>query len=156
MAYSNGQAFTLKRARRWKILGSHAACVCFWGRSMMVRPNPSGLAKRSAHSLNVAACALALAGCATLTRVPYTHQEQAVAVVPGIPDARIWADDPAVSSVRRSVVSRVSAKQPVVLALSGGAADAPLGASLLPAWPAPAPRPTLTHPTLPPPLPPIP
>src|SRR5258705_4558580 len=98
---------------------------------MMVRPNPSGLAKLSAHSRHVAACPLALAGCATLTRVPYTHQEQAVAVVPGIPDARIWADDPAVSSVRRSVVSRVSAKQPVVLALSGGGADAAFGAGLL-------------------------
>ena len=111
---------------------------------MMVRPNPSGLAKRSAHSLNVAACALALAGCATLTRVPYTHQEQAVAVVPGIPDARIWADDPAVSSVRRSVVSRVSAKQPVVLALSGGGADAAFGAGLLAGWSARGTRPQFT------------
>ena len=111
---------------------------------MMVRPNPSGLAKRSAHSLNVAACALALAGCATLTRVPYTHQEQAVAVVPGIPDARIWADDPAVSSVRRSVVSRVSAKQPVVLALSGGGADGAFGAGLLAGWSARGTRPQFT------------
>ena len=111
---------------------------------MMVRPNPSGLAKRSAHSLNVAACALALAGCATLTRVPYTHQEQAVAVVPGIPDARIWTDDPAVSSVRRSVVSRVSAKQPVVLALSGGGADGAFGAGLLAGWSARGTRPQFT------------
>ena len=108
----------------------------------MVRRNPSGLAKRSAHPL--AACALALAGCATLTRVPYTHQEQAVAVVPGIPDARIWADDPAVSSVRRSVVSRVSAKQPVVLALSGGGADGAFGAGLLAGWSARGTRPQFT------------
>jgi len=110
----------------------------------MVRLNSSGLARRSAHAFNVAACALALASCATLTRVPYTQQEQAAAVVPGIPDARIWADDPAVSSARRSVVLRVSAKQPVVLALSGGGADGAFGAGLLAGWSARGTRPQFT------------
>jgi hypothetical protein len=47
-----------------------------------------------------------------VTRIPYTQQEQAAAAIPGIPGARIWADDPAVVTVRRSVVSRVTAKQP--------------------------------------------
>jgi lambda repressor-like predicted transcriptional regulator len=75
---------------------------------------------------------------------PYTQQEQAAAVVPGIPDARIWADDPAVSSARRSVVVRVSAKQPVVLALSGGGADGAFGASLLAGWSARGTRPQFT------------
>ena len=110
----------------------------------MVRLNSSGLARRSAHSFNVAACAFALASCATFTRVPYTQQEQAAAVVPGIPDARIWADDPAVSSARRSVVVRVSAKQPVVLALSGGGADGAFGAGLLAGWSARGTRPQFT------------
>src|SRR5215813_15216228 len=71
--------------------------------------------RRAAGSLSVAACALALASCTSVTRIPYTQQEQAAAVIPGIPGARIWADDPA---VRHSVVSRVPAKQPIVLALS--------------------------------------
>src|SRR6185437_2631621 len=53
-------------------------------------------------SFNVAACALALASCATVTRIPYTQQEQAAAVIPGIPGARIWADDPAIATVQRA------------------------------------------------------
>src|SRR5262249_43855912 len=87
---------------------------------MMIRPNLFELTRRAACSFNVAACALALASCAIVTRIPYTQQEQAAAVIPGIPGARIWADDPAIATVRGSVVSRVPAKQPVVLALSGG------------------------------------
>src|SRR5438132_12618276 len=83
--------------------------------------------RRAAGSLSVAACALALASCTSVTRIPYTQQEQAAAVIPGIPGARIWADDPAVATVRRSVVSRVTAKQPIVLALSGGGADGAFG-----------------------------
>ena len=86
----------------------------------MIRPNLFELTRPAARSFNVAACALALASCATVTRIPYTQHEQAAAVIPGIPGARIWADDPAIATVRRSVVSRVPAKQQVVLALSGG------------------------------------
>src|SRR6476659_1569379 len=90
---------------------------------MMIRRKFFELTRRAARSFNVAACTLALASCATVTRIPYTQQEQTAAVIPGIPGARIWADDPAIATVRRSVVSRVPAKQPVVLALSGGGAD---------------------------------
>ena len=90
--------------------------------------------RRATGLFMVAACALALASCATVTRIPYTQQEQSAAVIPGIPGARIWADDPAIATVRRSVVSRVPAKQPVVLALSGGGADGAFGAGLLAGW----------------------
>jgi hypothetical protein len=76
-----------------------------------------------------------------VTRIPYTQQEQAAAIIPGIPGARIWADDPA---VRRSVVSRVPAKQPIVLALSGGGADGAFGAGLLAGWSARGTRPQFT------------
>jgi hypothetical protein len=79
---------------------------------MMMRRNFSRQTRRAAGSLSVAACALALACCTSVTRIPYTQQEQAAAAIPGIPGARIWADDPAVVTVRRSVVSRVTAKQP--------------------------------------------
>src|SRR5215470_3462056 len=101
---------------------------------MIIRPNLLDLTRRAARSFNVAACALALASCATVTRIPYTQQEHTAAVIPGIPGARIWADDPAIATVRRSVVSRVPAKQPVVLALSGGGADGAFGAGLLAGW----------------------
>jgi len=90
---------------------------------MTMRPNFSRQTRRASGSFSVAACALALVSCTVVTRIPYTQQEQAAAVIPGIPGACIWADDPAVATVRHSVVSRVTAKQPVVLALSGGGAD---------------------------------
>ena len=52
---------------------------------MMIRRKFFELTRRAARSFNVAACALALASCATVTRIPYTQQEQAAAVIPGIP-----------------------------------------------------------------------
>jgi predicted patatin/cPLA2 family phospholipase len=111
---------------------------------MMMRRNFSRQTRRAAGSLSVAACALALASCTSVTRIPYTQQEQAAAIIPGIPGARVWADDPAVATVRRSVVSRVTAKQPIVLALSGGGADGAFGAGLLAGWSARGTRPQFT------------
>ena len=67
----------------------------------MMRRNFSRQTRRAAGSLSVAACALALASCTSVTRIPYTQQEQAAAVIPGIQGARVWADDPAVATVRR-------------------------------------------------------
>src|SRR5205814_9888085 len=80
----------------------------------------------------------------TVTRIPYTQQEQAEAVIPGIPGARLWADNPAIATGRRSVVSRVPVKQPTVLALSGGGADGAFGAGLLTGWSARGTRPQFT------------
>ena len=111
---------------------------------MMMRRNFSRQTRRRAGSFSVAACALALACCTSVTRIPYTQQEQAAAAIPGIPGARIWADDPAVVTERRSVVSRVTAKQPIVLALSGGGADGAFGAGLLAGWSARGTRPQFT------------
>src|SRR5436190_16196459 len=87
-----------------------------------------------------------LAGCSTAPqRAPYSQQEQAVADVPGIPGARLWADDPAiVGGGRRSVVSRTKVQQPIVLALSGGGADGAFGAGLLAGWTANGTRPQFT------------
>jgi hypothetical protein len=103
---------------------------------------------RAIRSIKIAAvsmlAAAALAGCASLSRIPYTQQEQHVADVPGIPGARLWADDPAVSTARRSIVSRVALKQPTVLALSGGGADGAFGAGLLTGWSARGTRPQFT------------
>ena len=108
----------------------------------------TGLMRRT-RPVVMAACvlcgvALALAGCATVTRIPYTQEEQAQAVVPGIPGARLWADDPAIATGPRSVVSRTRAQQPVVLALSGGGADGAFGAGLLTGWTARGNRPQFT------------
>ena len=111
---------------------------------MMIWANFTGLMRQATRPFMVAACALGIAGCATVTRIPYTQQEQAEAVIPGIPGARLWADNLAIATGRRSVVSRVSVKQPTVLALSGGGADGAFGAGLLTGWSARGTRPQFT------------
>jgi len=90
-------------------------------------------------------CLLAVAACTTAPpRVPYTQQEQAEAVIPGIPGARLWADDPAIAAGRRSVVARANLAQPTILALSGGGPDGAFGAGLLGGWTARGTRPQFT------------
>ena len=111
---------------------------------MRVWANFTGQMTRAARLFMIAACALAIAGCASVARTPYTQQEQAEAVIPGIPGARLWADNPAIATGRRSVVSRVPVKQPTILALSGGGADGAFGAGLLTGWSARGTRPQFT------------
>ncbi len=81
-------------------------------------------ARRARRTLAVAVCVLAgvlvIAGCSSAPRVPYTQQEGAAAVIPGIPGVRVWADDPAIATGRRSVLVRATRVQPTILALSGG------------------------------------
>jgi Patatin-like phospholipase len=109
----------------------------------------TGLMRRTTRPL-VAGCvlcgaALVLVGCETVARIPYTQVEQAEAIVPGFPGARLWADDPAIASPRRSVVASTRAQQqPIVLALSGGGADGAFGAGLLTGWTARGNRPQFT------------
>ena len=38
--------------------------------------------------------AFSLVDCSSFSRVAFTRAEQDVAAIPGIPDARVWADDP--------------------------------------------------------------
>jgi predicted acylesterase/phospholipase RssA len=112
---------------------------------MTIRAKCSRLMLRPAYVLTIAACALGLASCASLVRIPYTQQEQSTAVIPGIPNARLWADDPAtIGTARRAVESRVALKQPTVLALSGGGANGAFGAGLLSGWSARGTRPQFT------------
>jgi predicted patatin/cPLA2 family phospholipase len=87
-----------------------------------------------------ALCILLTAGCATVERVAYTQQEQTHAVVPGFPDARVWADDPIIAQ-RGIAASAAVTKQPTILALSGGGADGAFGAGLLTGWTARGNRP---------------
>ncbi|MFL6798433.1 MAG: patatin-like phospholipase family protein [Xanthobacteraceae bacterium] len=103
-----------------------------------------------ATSLAPAACAAIaaasiLASCSTAPpRTLYTPEEQSTAEVPGIPGARLWADDPAIARGRRAVASRNRGQQPLVLALSGGGADGAFGAGLLTGWSAAGTRPQFT------------
>jgi hypothetical protein len=91
------------------------------------------------------ALALMLGACSVAPpRISYSAAEQAAATVPGIPGARLWADDPTLGTPPRPVVSRVRTQQPTVLALSGGGPDGAFGAGLLAGWSARGTRPQFT------------
>lgn len=61
-------------------------------------------------------------------RTPFTLEEQAVATVPGIPDARVWGDS---DTEFQRVLPQASGPW---LALSGGGADGAFGAGLINGW----------------------
>ena len=105
---------------------------------------PGRRAGLAAVRVLVVAYALALVGCGGAARVPHTQQEQALAAVPGFPGARLWADDPAIATGRRSPASSAPQAQPIALALSGGGADGAFGAGLLAGWSARGTRPQFT------------
>ncbi len=89
------------------------------------------------------ACAALVSACATIQRIPYTQHEQELAVVPGITDARVWADDPALAK-NNPFLDAPGHARPVVLALSGGGADGAFGAGLLNGWTQRGDRPQFT------------
>jgi hypothetical protein len=83
-----------------------------------------------------AALVLSLGGCATTGRVAYTSQEDANAVVAGIPEARLWSDDTAalLAAMHRESVAIPAGSQPSLLALSGGGSEGAYGAGFLICW----------------------
>jgi hypothetical protein len=76
---------------------------------------------------------LTLQGCATIRRVPFTEAQQVVATIPGIPDARFWADEPGAGR-RMAAPFTGSAGEKTMLALSGGSDKGAFGAGLLNGW----------------------
>ncbi len=91
---------------------------------------------------------LALAGCAAIARAPFTKEQQSVATVPGIPNARVWSDDRAdtlLARARSEVLAGPQAGRPVnVLAISGGGSNGAYGAGLLAGWSERGARPEFT------------
>ncbi|MFN3350332.1 patatin-like phospholipase family protein [Pseudorhodoplanes sp.] len=85
------------------------------------------------HLAGLALCAMLLAACASVERIPYTQQEQEIAVIPGIPEARVWADDPSLAR-QNPLIGLRGRESPAILALSGGGADGAFGAGLLNGW----------------------
>lgn len=94
----------------------------------------------AARIVAISVFALAVGACANIQRVPFTQQEQAAATIPGIPDARVWADDPTITSHYAGINTR----QPAMLALSGGGADGAFGAGFVAGWTARGNRPQFT------------
>jgi len=93
-------------------------------------------ARISLSNLLVLAFTLAtLAGCASVPRAPFTKEQQAVAVIPGIPNARVWSDDKAEALLERARSTAFARGTDVnVLALSGGGSNGAYGAGLLAGW----------------------
>ncbi|MBS7544706.1 patatin-like phospholipase family protein [Ancylobacter oerskovii] len=96
-----------------------------------------------ASGVLAAVLALTLGGCAPMPRTSFTEQEQSRAVIPGIPEARYWADSKstAVEAARYTQMSREPFRY---LALSGGGGDGAFGAGFLKGWSESGTRPEFT------------
>src|SRR5829696_8387003 len=95
--------------------------------------------RSQSRNLLVVLALFIVAGCASLPRISSTKDEQAVAAIPGIPNARVWSDDRAdallarlKSDVRAAAAGRDGAIN--VLAISGGGSNGAYGAGLLTGW----------------------
>ncbi len=90
-----------------------------------------------------------LGACSLIPREPFTASEQAIAEIPGIPNARAWVDgSPAEfrSFLRGTAIGSPNgpAESIDVLALSGGAYDGAFGAGVIGGWSATGTRPKFT------------
>jgi hypothetical protein len=90
--------------------------------------------------------ALALSACSFIPRDSFTAQEQAIARIPGIPNARFWVDgtgEELRDFLRGSVLAGANTGGGSfdVLAISGGAYDGAYGAGVIGGWTATGARP---------------
>jgi hypothetical protein len=91
----------------------------------------------------------ALTGCASIARVPFTKEQQSVATIPSIPNARVWSDDRAdtlLARTRSEVLAGPAGRAGAVnvLAISGGGSNGAYGAGLLAGWSERGTRPEFT------------
>lgn len=80
-----------------------------------------------------------LAACASLPRTDFTVRQQYIAQIPGIPNARLWADASADDFGKVVHMNELYAASNRIgamnfLAISGGAADGAFGAGVLTGW----------------------
>ncbi len=88
---------------------------------------------KAAFARSLALLFLALQGCATINREPFTQSQQVAATIPGIPAARFWADAP--DAARQMAPSLAGAQgEKTMLALSGGSDNGAYGAGILKGW----------------------
>jgi hypothetical protein len=79
---------------------------------------------------------IAVAGCSSFPRTSFTANQQAIAQIPGIPAARMWADAAAESfagviDLRKMQAAARKSGSMDLLAISGGASDGAFGAGVL-------------------------
>ena len=88
---------------------------------------------KSANFSSLILVAIALQGCATISREPFTEAQQVEATIPGIPAARFWADAPdAARQMSPPLTGALGEK--TMLALSGGSDNGAYGAGILNGW----------------------
>lgn len=88
---------------------------------------------KPAALLALALVSSALGGCATIHRGAFTEAQATAATIPGIADARFWADAPGAG---RQMMAPFRSKdgETTMLALSGGSDNGAYGAGLLNGW----------------------
>ena len=119
---------------------------------MSGEPGPFGrsrLGTLGRRSFLFGASATVLAGCSFIPREPFTAREQAIAEIPGIPNARVWVDGSAAefgNFLRGTPVASPTGPTESFdfLALSGGAYDGAFGAGVIGGWTATGTRPKFT------------
>jgi hypothetical protein len=79
------------------------------------------------------ATSLALSACATIQREPFGETQQAAASIPGMPQARFWADAPGAARLMAPAFAGAKGERSM-LALSGGSDNGAYGAGLLSGW----------------------
>ncbi len=89
--------------------------------------------KKSAILLAVMGASFLMGGCATIHRTAFTQAQAAEAVIPGIADARFWADAPGAGR-QMTAAFRGKDGSTAMLALSGGSDNGAFGAGLLNGW----------------------
>ena len=85
-----------------------------------------------------------LAACGTVARAPYTAEQASLAVVPGIPGARVFADASVETIAELAANPQRRTSGFTYLALSGGGGDGAYGAGILNGWTASGTRPEFT------------
>jgi Patatin-like phospholipase len=92
---------------------------------------------------SLTAASLLLQGCATIDREPFTEAQQVEATIPGIPQARFWADAPDAARQMSPALAGAQGER-TMLALSGGSDNGAYGAGLLNGWSQSGKRPEFT------------
>lgn len=96
---------------------------------------------RAAAALGLAA---QMAACGSVPRTTYTAEQAAVATVPGIPGARVFADASVETIAELAANPQRRSAGFTYLALSGGGGDGAYGAGILNGWTAAGTRPDFT------------
>lgn len=102
-----------------------------------------GYVRSTLRAVTAIGLAAQVAACGSMPRTAYTAQQSAEATIPGIPQARVFADA-SVEAIGELVANRQKRTAFTYLALSGGGGDGAYGAGVLNGWSQTGSRPEFT------------